>query len=370
MGQPATSLPSHYARAIPGDEPTSFTLVASALTPAVRDHARRRPGSGAFAPASYDVAAARASQALCKTQLVTGIRSPVSFPSPKRIATTHQTSVTATSETRPMAPTLLTLPAELRVEIYEAVLLSNPSSLDIMRVCHQINTEALPTLYQRRLTFNSQADLFTWLNRSRSTNLQRVRSLTLKLTDVDLAPVLDPAQRYSSAGVWTLYQRELERLADALAALPKVTTLTVTPPTARHSQLLRGLYLSFLALIPRRLLKLARLEIEDSLAVLGTVPMLRQLKTVVCTVPERQPSEDTAAPRESPHEPEPRAGGFDEVHDKTQIAVTQIHERCPARISRAAKRPRSNAALTTLGSTRVCKAARRPRRGGRCRARQ
>ncbi|KAK3115461.1 hypothetical protein LTR53_005163 [Teratosphaeriaceae sp. CCFEE 6253] len=366
MGQPATSLPSHYARAIPGEEPTSFTLVASALTPAVRDHARRRPSSGAFAPASYDVAAARASQTLCK--LSSSRVSDLSFNSQAHRDCLPSTTAAAT--TNSMAPTLLTLPAELRVVICEAVLLSSSSSLDIMRVCHQINTEALPTLYQRRLTFDSQADLFAWLNRSRSTNLQRVRSLTLKLTDVDLAPVLDPEPRYSSISVWTLYQRELERLDEALSALPNITSLTVAPPTARHSQLLRGLYLSFLALIPQRLPKLVRLEIEDSPAVLETVPALKQLRTVVCTILMRQPSEDTAAARESPHGPEPRAGGLDEGSDMTKLALAQIHERYPGKISRAAKRPRSVAAVTTLGGTKVCKLARRPRRGGRCRARQ
>jgi len=186
-----------------------------------------------------------------------------------------------------MCPLLLALPAELRVKIDEYVLLSEASDLRLLRVCHQINMEARPTLYQRPLSFTSQTDLFAWIGRSRSTNLKRVRDLTLRLTDVDLSPVLSPDHRQTRMSVWALYQSELERMDHALASLPNLAALTITPPGPSHSQLLRGMYFSILALIPQRHPKLHSLVIEDTIELLEKVPTLHQLASIQCTVPVR-----------------------------------------------------------------------------------
>ncbi|KAK4547587.1 hypothetical protein LTR36_000544 [Oleoguttula mirabilis] len=173
----------------------------------------------------------------------------------------------------------LALPPELRVAIYEAVVLEPVPTLALLQTSRQIAMEAKPTLYQRHLTFASQANLFDWIGRSRSSNLKRVRTLTLRLCDVDLSPLFD-SKRPKGTNAWSLYQSHIEKLEHAFASLPNVSELTITPPKAGHSQLLRSMYLSILALIARRYPKLKRLTINDTAVVLEKVPGLKQIGNV------------------------------------------------------------------------------------------
>lgn len=60
-------------------------------------------------------------------------------------------------------------------------------------------------------------------------------------------------------------------------------TLRIVPPGPSHSQLLKGMYLSLLALLPRRCPKLKNLTIDDSDAVLQKVPSLKRIASVTFT---------------------------------------------------------------------------------------
>lgn len=183
----------------------------------------------------------------------------------------------------------LDLPTEMRLEIYELALLDAPSavlSIQLLQTCRHISMEARPTLYKRPTSFASQAKLFAWIERSQQKDLRRVRTLTLRLMDIDLSPLLDQSSSpggKSRTSVWALYQTELERLDDACKALPKLSSLTIVPPKNGRSQLLKGLYHSFLALIPNRLPKLKQLELQDGDEVLNTVPTLKGFAAVKCT---------------------------------------------------------------------------------------
>lgn len=178
----------------------------------------------------------------------------------------------------------------MRLEIYELALLdasSADSSIPLLQTCSQISMEAQSTLYKRPTSFSSQAKLFAWIERSQQKDLKRVRTLTLRLTDIDLSSILEqpsnPADK-SRPSVWTLYQTELERLDDACKALPKLSSLTILPPKSGRSQLAKGLYHSFLALIPSRLPQLSHLELQDGDEVLDALPALRSCGAdVKCT---------------------------------------------------------------------------------------
>lgn len=161
---------------------------------------------------------------------------------------------------RPCA--LLSLPSELRIRIYEHALLPT-SDLALLRTCSFINTEAQTTLYQRPLSFPSQADLFSWIHRSSTRNLRRVRCLQLRLTDVDLSPLLDRGLQHTGRSAWKLYQSELERLEHALRNLPNTAEWTVRLPRDSGSVFLRGLVSSFVKLLPHRLPLLQHLSLED-----------------------------------------------------------------------------------------------------------
>lgn len=181
---------------------------------------------------------------------------------------------------------LLDLPPEMRLDIYELALLdAKPalSSPSLLQTCSLINMEARPTLYKRPASFPSQAKLFDWIDDSRKQDLKRIRTLTLRLTDIDLSSLIDQSSPSTAreTSLWARYQAELGRLDDALRALPNLSSLTIVPPKAGRSQLLKGLYHSFLSRIPRRCAKLKRLEVQDDEQILPSVPVLRQIREVV-----------------------------------------------------------------------------------------
>ena len=180
----------------------------------------------------------------------------------------------------------------MRLDIYDFALLDteidpNASISTLLQSCKQINMEAQPALYKRPTSFKSQINLFAWIDRSRRSNLNRVRTLTLRLTDVDLTPLFDRSSpsRRSKTNIFTLYETELRRLDDAFAALSNLTNLTIVPPRICQSQLLKGLYYSFLALLPRRCPKLSRLEVHDAKDILEAVPALKNVANVVFMEP-------------------------------------------------------------------------------------
>lgn len=188
----------------------------------------------------------------------------------------------------------LQLPVEMRQAIYEAAILDDsdsaegvvtPGSNNLLQTCRQIKMEAEPIRYQRPQSFSSQARFFHWLDRSHVANLERVRSLSIHVTDVDLSILLDPSttnpRGHSTA--WSVYQDELGKLERALRALPNLSNLTVIPPKDNRSMLLRHFYRVFVTMIPTRCPKLQRLELHDSTGALEYAPKLNEIPELIFT---------------------------------------------------------------------------------------
>lgn len=169
--------------------------------------------------------------------------------------------------------------------------------------------EAQPLLYQRPIKLTSQAKLFDWVDRSRSQHLKQVRHLTLQLTDVDLSLSLDPTQQNERAhSAWTMYEKELARFDTALRSLPGLTEITIVPPRIMHSQLLRGMYLSVLALIPRLHASLKLLVVHDEASVQDMVKALQALPKVIFKESHASRASDERITKKalSPHSRSPR----------------------------------------------------------------
>ncbi|KAM0721271.1 hypothetical protein Q7P37_003559 [Cladosporium fusiforme] len=146
--------------------------------------------------------------------------------------------------------------------------------------------EAQPLLYQRPIKLSSQTKLFDWIDRSCAPNLRQVRHLSLQLTDIDLSPLLMDRSQNSQPNAraptaWSLYENELARFDAALRSLPGLTEITLAPPKVMHSQLLRGMYLSLLALIPRLHPSLKLLVVHDDEAILDVVKALQGIPKVI-----------------------------------------------------------------------------------------
>jgi hypothetical protein len=209
-----------------------------------------------------------------------------------------------------VASPLLQLPRELREDICLFALLASDTPISLITTCHQLNMEAQPLLYQRPVKLSSQTKLFDWVRRSRASNLKQVRHLALQLTDIDMTPslVFDKAQAQRAPSAWSMYEDELSRFDAALRSLPNLTEITIVPPRAMHSQLLRGMYLSLLALIPRLHPGLKLLIIHDEQATLDVVSALRALPKVIFKDPQvgRGVGEMKIKKSTSPHSRSPR----------------------------------------------------------------
>ena len=186
--------------------------------------------------------------------------------------------------------TILQLPPEIRVTIYEAFLLDYHGSTSLLQTCRLVEMEAHKVLYRRPSFFDSQAKLFAWIHTSRVQNLNRVRTITLRLSDVDLNTLLDQQRltRHTRTSIWALYREELEQLEWSLSALPNLSTLTIVPPKIGCSQLLKNMYHIFLSEIPRRCPKLRQLEIHDSNDLLLSVPALKGVSGVRLLAPKSE----------------------------------------------------------------------------------
>lgn len=238
------------------------------------------------------------------TMLITPSQTGTIKSSPNVLSLDHQQEVlqealealsidsSPSNTTNETTSNFLALPAELRIAIYTAILFDpSNSNLNLLSTSQQIHMEASPILYQRPISLSSQSKLSSWIARSSSTDLSRVRTLTLRLTDVDFSPLLQTPPSASNRSAprptaWSLYQHELEMLDKALQSLPGLLDLTIIPPERSNSQLLRGMYLSFLGLIPERLPRLRRLTIHDAESVREKVPNLRKLSGAVIVFDE------------------------------------------------------------------------------------
>ena len=200
------------------------------------------------------------------------------------------------------------LPGEMRQAIYEAAILDESDDslddndddttsgrLNLLQTCRQVKMEAEPIRYQRPQSFSSQARLFQWLDRSRTSNLERVRTLSLHLTDIDLTPVRDLTTTdvpvYPNA--YSMYQEELAKLAEAFRCLPNLSSLTIIPPKDNRSALVRNFYFMFLAMLPTRCPKLTHLEVHDTKDVQPYIPALNSISNVIFTEASRIPKVTT-----------------------------------------------------------------------------
>nr|OQO15593.1 hypothetical protein B0A51_17719 [Rachicladosporium sp. CCFEE 5018] len=147
----------------------------------------------------------------------------------------------------------------------------------MMTTSHTMTVEAKPLLFARALTFPSQHKLLSWIAQHSQTDLNRVRDLTLRLSDIDLTPLLEGNPR---GGVWSFYAAHLAELQLSLRHLPNLKKLTVVPPRNMHSTLLRGFYLTLLSMIPKLWPRLKLLVIHDDEATLKAVPSLSQVAKV------------------------------------------------------------------------------------------
>lgn len=150
---------------------------------------------------------------------------------------------------------LLTLPLELREQIYRRVLSSPSHGPELLRTCREIQTEAHKFLYQRPVVFRGQDALYHWLDGTSRIFLPQVTEISLKLQDVDLTSLLqadaspDQPSTPVRLSIRELYEAELGRLEQALRKLGNVKTVIIRKISEQSSFLYRDFVTKCLALL-------------------------------------------------------------------------------------------------------------------------
>ncbi|KAF2262453.1 hypothetical protein CC78DRAFT_545791 [Lojkania enalia] len=184
-------------------------------------------------------------------------------------------------------PPLLKIPLEVRELIYKEALCSSWSSSHLLRTCKEIYSEAQKYLYQRPITFGSQAALFHWLNTTPERYRHVVTNITFALQDVDLKPLLSPSKGDDLAPMprlraWEIYEIGLEELQESLEKLPNVRNMTIEALPGRQSHLYQDFLAKLLESLGRVYPGLHALSLEGNfhhqgLEFLSVLPGLRSL---------------------------------------------------------------------------------------------
>ncbi|KAF2473523.1 uncharacterized protein BDR25DRAFT_196049, partial [Lindgomyces ingoldianus] len=146
---------------------------------------------------------------------------------------------------------ILSLPLELREQIYKEVLANPSQGPGLLIACHDIYNEAHKFLFQRPLSFRNQSALWEWLMKVPGKHLHYVTEVTLGLEDVNLSPLLTiPIKPHGDSKprllTWELYEQELEKLYRVLKKLPHLKTLTIKALPDCQSFLYHGFLTTFL----------------------------------------------------------------------------------------------------------------------------
>ena len=162
-------------------------------------------------------------------------------------------------------PSLLTVPLELRQEIYSYFTYSTSHLVNLMCTSRRVAKEVKPFLYKRPPAFDGQYQLFDWLKVADSDYLPYVTELSFKLIDIDpetIVGALGKRLREARAnreplqpGVednpyYEACYHDLKRLQKAFSLLPAVRRLTIVeakkgdpqppPPMANNFSKLLG----------------------------------------------------------------------------------------------------------------------------------
>ncbi|KAF2673455.1 hypothetical protein BT63DRAFT_475973 [Microthyrium microscopicum] len=147
-------------------------------------------------------------------------------------------------------PALTNLPIAIRDRIWNLVFSeSGDANSQVLRVSHQIYNETLPFMYRRPLTFESQDDLYTWIQRAGTSNLHHVDALSFSLVLSEHVGLTNGNHGQSSI----VADEECARLRSTLQLMSNVTKLAVyklphdnrAEYTALYDTLLRSLNTCF-----------------------------------------------------------------------------------------------------------------------------
>lgn len=118
-------------------------------------------------------------------------------------------------------------------------------------VKYEIHEDEVACRQDQPAHFRSQESLFLWLAKSASIELEHVKDISLRITDIDMMALFEPTPSTSpELRIWDMYEKELEKICGACGRLPNLCSLIILEPTDLHSYLFRDLYTRVLQRLP------------------------------------------------------------------------------------------------------------------------
>lgn len=195
-----------------------------------------------------------------------------------KCTTTTTTTTTRAAASQPPPP-FLTIPVELREQIYNELLPYDSSSLfQLLLTCSQITREAKPFIFKQSLIFDGQSELYDWIRRVDRKYLRYVADIQFKLHDIDPEKIVGALGKrlrqanitaansarapegnpYDEACDW-----EIDRLGSAFLLFPNIKHITVLAGTDADPRPSYHMLVSFSKLLSLRFPQLVTLINQD-----------------------------------------------------------------------------------------------------------
>lgn len=210
----------------------------------------------------------------------------------------------------------LTLPLEIREQVYSEILVTMPRTLlQLIRSNRQISKEAQPFLYKQPIVFDGQAELFRWLKKVDRDLLRHVTTIEFKLHDIDAKGIVgalgERLRRVKvspgTPGVCsnpydTACDQQVKQIGEAFSLLPNVKDLTVLECKQSDPHPSFHMLLSFSRELGRRFPSLQTLSIRNDLLPTTFISKFRHLRALRLTgFSTSGPAETEAALSVLPH---------------------------------------------------------------------
>ncbi|MCJ1233758.1 hypothetical protein MMC14_001716 [Varicellaria rhodocarpa] len=174
----------------------------------------------------------------------------------------------------------LTLPLEIREQVYSKVVIEAPRSLlQLLRSNRQISHEAQPFIFKQSFVFDGQEDLFRWLRQVNRIHLRHVISVSLILHDIDPKKIIgalgemlrrikiSQSTAESATNPYIVAcDQQIKQIGEALFLMPNIKDFTILDCKPTDQRPPHRMLVSFTDELTTRLPHLQNLSIQiDSL---------------------------------------------------------------------------------------------------------
>ena len=191
----------------------------------------------------------------------------------------------------------LTLPLEIREQVYSEILVTMPCTLlQLLRSNRQISKEAQPFLYKQPIIFDGQVELFSWLKKVDRDLLRHVTTIKFKLHDIDAKRIVgalgerlrrvkvSPGTPAVDSNPYDMAcEQQVKRIGEVFSLLANVKDLTILECQQSDPQPSFHMLVAFSQELGRRFPSLQTLSIQNDFFPTTFISKFSHLRTLRLT---------------------------------------------------------------------------------------